>query len=101
MTPRPHARMRRAGLATMIAAASLLSLPGCNPMMLFYFLQPYDSAIPAPGPSLKGKKVVVLVHVDPGAGVDYSDLNRELTREFVAVLRKNVKRIQVVDPEKV
>jgi hypothetical protein len=70
-------------------------------MTLFYFLQPFEPTIPAPGPSLKGKKVVVLVHVDPGAGADFSDLTRDLTREFVSALRKNVKRIQVVDPEKV
>src|SRR3954462_6632351 len=101
MTPRPHAWTRRAALAITLAAASLLSLPGCNPMTLFYFLQPFDPTIPAPGPSLKGKKVVVLVHVDPGAGTDFTDLNRDLTREFVSVLRKNVKRIQVVEPDKV
>ena len=101
MTPRPHARTRRAGLAITLAAASLLSLPGCNPMTIFYFLQPFEPTIPAPGPSLKGKKVVVLVHVDPGAGVDFSDLNRDLNREFVSALRKNVKKITVVDPEKV
>ena len=83
MTPRPHAWTRRAALATALAAASLLSLPGCNPMTLFYFLQPFEPTIPAPGPSLKGKKVVVLVHVDPGAGADFSDLTRDLTREFV------------------
>jgi hypothetical protein len=70
-------------------------------MTLFYFLQPYEPTIPAPGPTLKGKKVVVLVHVDPGAGADFSDLSRDLTREFVSALRKNVKRIQVVDPDKV
>src|SRR5437763_11347535 len=100
MTPRPHAWTRRAGLAITLAAASLLSLPGCNPMTLFYFLQPFDPTIPAPGPSLKGKKVVVLTHISPGAGTDYGDLGRELTREFTAALRKNVKKIQVIDPEK-
>src|SRR4051812_28387088 len=101
MTLRPHARMRRAGLAIALAAASLLSLPGCNPMTLFYFLQPFDPSIPAPGPSLKNKKVVVLTHVKPGAGSEYGDLSRELTREFVSSLRKNNKKIQIVDQEKV
>ncbi|WP_435005301.1 hypothetical protein P12x_003196 [Tundrisphaera lichenicola] len=101
MTPRPHAWTRRAGLAIALAAASLLSLPGCNPMTIFYFLQPFDSSIPAPGPSLKGKKVVVLVHVDPGSGTEFDDLARDLNREFTSALRKNVKKIQIVEADKV
>ena len=101
MTPRPHAWTRRAALATMFAGTSLITLPGCDPRTFLFFLQPYDPTIPAPGPQLKGKKVVVLTHVSSGAGVDYGDLNRELTREVVTALRKNVKKIQVVDPEKV
>ncbi len=101
MTPRPHARTRRAGLAIALAAACLLSLPGCNPMTLFYFLQPFEPSIPAPGPSLKGKKVVILTHVKPGTGTEYGDLGRDLTRDFIASLRKNTKKIQIVDPEKV
>ena len=72
-----------------------------RPETLFYFLQPFDPTIPAPGPSLKGKKVVVLTHVSPGAGADFADLDRDLTREFTSVLRKNVKKIEIVDPEKV
>jgi len=101
MTPRPHARTHRAGLAIALAAACLLSLPGCNPMTLFYFLQPFEPSIPAPGPSLKGKKVVILTHVKPGTGTEYGDLGRDLTRDFIASLRKNTKKIQIVDPEKV
>src|SRR5258708_4945811 len=101
MTPRPHAWTRRAALAISLAAASLLSLPGCNPMTIFYFLQPFEPTIPAPGPSLKGKKIVVLVHVDPGAGADFSDLTRDLTREFVSALRKNVKKITLLVPDQV
>jgi hypothetical protein len=101
MTPRPHARTRRAALALALAGASLFSLPGCDPRTLLFFLQPFDPSIPAPGPSLKGKKVVVLTHINPGAGVDYGDLGRELTREFTTALRKHAKRIQIVDPEKV
>jgi len=101
MTPRPHARTRRAGLAIALAAACLLSLPGCNPMTLFYFLQPFEPSIPAPGPSLKGKKVVILTHVKPGTGTEYGDLGRDLTRDFIASLRKKTKKIQIVDPEKV
>ena len=100
MTPRPHAWTRRAALATtLLAGTSLLSLPGCGE--LFYFLQPFEPKIPAGGPSLKGKKVVVLTHVSPGAGADYGDLTREMGREITSILRKNVGRITVVDPEKV
>jgi hypothetical protein len=100
MTPRPHAWTRRAALATtFLAGASLLSLPGCGEFL--YFLQPFDPVVPATGPSLKGKKVVVLTHVSPGSGADYGDLSRDMTREVTNHLRKEVKRIQVVDPEKV
>jgi hypothetical protein len=100
MTPRPHAWTRRAALATtLLAGTSLLSLPGCGE--IFYFLQPYDPVEPAPGPSLKGKKVVVLTHVSPGAGADYGDLSRDISRDLTTTLRKEVKRITVVDPDKV
>lgn len=100
MTPRPHAWTRRAALATTIlAGTSLLSLPGCGEFL--YFLQPFDPVVPATGPSLKGKKVVVLTHVSPGAGSDYGDLPRDLTREVTNLLRKDVKRIEVIDPDKV
>jgi hypothetical protein len=102
MTPRPpHAWTRRAALASLFAGASLFTMPGCDPRTLIFFLQPYDPVVPAPGPSLKGKKVVVLVHVSPGAGSDYSDLTRELSREVTTELRKSVKKITVVAPEKV
>ncbi len=102
MTPRPHASTRRAALATMMfAGASLLTLPGCDPRTMLYFLQPFDPTIPPPGPSLSGKKVVVVTHVQPGAGESYSDLSRDLTREFMSALRKNVKKIQLVDNDKV
>ena len=102
MTPRPHARTRRAALATlMFAGASLLTLPGCDPRTMLYFLQPFDPTIPAPGPSLKGKKIVVLTHVPAGVGESYSDLARDLTREFQSTLRKNVKKIAIVDQDKI
>ena len=101
MTPRPHARTRRAALALGLASALLLTLPGCDPRTLLYFLQPFEPTIPAPGPSLKGKKVVVLTHVSSGAGADYSALDRELTREFISALRKKSKKIDIVEPDRV
>jgi hypothetical protein len=102
MTPRPHAWTRRAALATSLLAGasfSLLTLPGCGEFL--YFLQPFDPVVPAPGPSMKGKKVVVLTHVSPGAGADFGDLTRDLSREVTTLLRKEVKRLVVVDPDKV
>ncbi len=100
MTPRPNAWTRRAALATtLLAGASLLSLPGCGEFL--YFLQPYDPVEPAPGPKLKGKKVVVLTHVSPGAGAEYGDLSRDLSREATTLLRKGIKNITVVDPDKI
>src|SRR3954449_9221028 len=101
MTPRPNARMRRAALATCLAAATLLALPGCDPRTLFYFLQPFEPTVPAPGPSLKGKRVAVLAHAVSGTYSDFQALDRELGREVIANLRKNVKRIDLVEQDKV
>ena len=102
MTPRPHATSRRAALASMmLAGATLLTLPGCDPRTLMYFLQPFEPTITAPGPSLKGKKVLVMTHLAAGAGETYNDLARDLTREFQGALRKSVKGIKIVDADKV
>ena len=48
MTPRPLARMRRA--AWLLAAVGLLTLAGCDPRSIFYFLQPFEPTIAPPGP---------------------------------------------------
>jgi hypothetical protein len=100
MTPRPNAWTRRAAMATTFAAgASLLSLTGCGEWV--YFLQPWEDMVPATGPSLKGKKVVILTHVSPSTATEFSDLGRDLTRELTTVLRKKVTNITVEDPAKV
>jgi hypothetical protein len=100
MTPRPNAWTRRAALATsFVAGASLLSLTGCGEFL--YFLQPFEDLIPKTGPELKGKKVVLLTHLSPGSGSEFGDLPRDLTRELTTVLRKKIKNITVVDPDKV
>ena len=102
MTPRPHATTRRAALASMMfAGASLITLPGCDPRTMLYFLQPFEPTVTAPGPSLKGKKVVVLTHLSAGAGEAYTDLGRDLTREFQGALRKNVKGIKLIEADKI
>jgi hypothetical protein len=100
-TPRPHARTRRAAASLFLASAGLLALAGCDPRTLLYFLQPYEPTVPAPGPKLKGKRVVVLTHAVAGGGGVYQSLDRELTREFTSILRKNVKKIDLVANEKV
>lgn len=101
MTPRPIARMRRAILGLSLAAVGLMFLAGCDPRSLIYFLQPFDPTIPPEGPSLKSKRVVVLTHAVSGTQTDFRSLDRELTREFVAILREKVKHIEVVEPQKV
>src|SRR4051794_14040649 len=101
MTPRPHARTRRAAALT-IAAAGLLTLAGCDPRALLYFLQPNDPTIPPPkgSPALKGKRVVLLTHSVASTG-DFVSLDRDLHREFANILRENVKKIDLVNPDKV
>src|SRR4051794_30904686 len=99
MTPRPPARMRRA--AWLLAAVGLLTLAGCDPRSIFYSLQPFEPTIAPPGPSLKGKRVVLLSHAVSGTQADFPALDRDLTRGLAAILRQKVKKIDLVDPEKV
>lgn len=100
-TPRSHARTRRAAASLVLVFAGMLSLPGCDPRTLMYFLQPYEPTVPAPGPSLKGKKVVVVSHAVSGAQGEYQAIDRELVSEFVSNLRSKVSKIEVVNPDKV
>jgi hypothetical protein len=79
----------------------MIALVGCDPRPFFYFLQPFEPTIPPPGPDLKGKKVVVLTHCTAGTQAEFPGLERDLNREFVANLKKKVKKITVVDPDKV
>lgn len=100
-TPRTNARTRRAAASCLIALAGTISLTGCDPRTLFYFLQPYGSTIPAPGPSLKGKRVVLVTHAVSAAMGEFQALDRDLTREVAANLRKGVKKMTLVEPDKV
>ena len=102
MTPRPHARTRRAAAALTITVAGLLALAGCDPRALVYFLQPNDPTLPPPegSPSLKGKRVLVLTHSVAGTA-DFIAIDRDLAREFTNILRKKVKRIDLVNADKV
>lgn len=102
MTPRPLARNRLAAFGILFATlCGFATLPGCDPRALMYFLQPNEPTIPAPGPDLKGKKVVVLTHATDEALGPFQSLDREITRELVRILRTEVKKIEVVDPEKI
>lgn len=101
MTPRPLARTRRVACKLLLASAGLLLLAGCDPRALLYFLQPFEPTIPPTGPVLKGRKVVVLTHATSSATSDFRSVDRELTREFVKILRDNVKRIEVIEPQRV
>jgi hypothetical protein len=100
MTPRTLGRMWHLA-ASVLLVGGLVALVGCDPRPFFYFLQPFEPTIPAPGPSLQGKKVVVLTHATSGSQAEFPTLERELNREFVANLRKKGKKITLVDPDKV
>jgi len=99
MTLRTLARMRHAA-ALILLVGSSVALVGCDPRAAFYFLQPNSPTIAAPGPNLQGKKVVVLTHATAGSQAEFPALERDLNREFVSRIKK-VKKITVVDPEKV
>jgi hypothetical protein len=100
MAPRTLARMRRIA-AMIVMFGGMIALVGCDPRPFFYFLQPFEPTIPPPGPDLKGKKVVVLTHCTAGTQAEFPGLERDLNREFVSNLKKKVKKITVVDPDKV
>jgi hypothetical protein len=100
MTPRTLARLRHVA-ASILLVGSSVALVGCDPRPFFYFLQPFEPTIPAPGPDLRSKKVVVLTHATSGSQAEFPGLERDLNREFVANLKKKVKKITLVDAEKV
>jgi hypothetical protein len=101
MLPRKASRHASALLLGITVACGLLGLTGCDPRQFLYFVQPFEPTIPAPGPELKGKRVVVITKGVPGALYDFPILDRELSRELVTILREKVKKIDVVDPDKV
>src|SRR6185312_16471377 len=103
MTPRPHARTRRAAAIFLLAIAGIGSLAGCDPRTLFYFLQPYEPTIPPPtdAPSLKGKKVVIVATSATGTQHEFLSLDRDLVREFSQILKTKIKNIEIVNPDSV
>jgi hypothetical protein len=69
--------------------------------MMMYFLQPFEPSVPAPGPKLEGKKVVIVAHAVSNAMGEYQSIDREMVREVSAIFRAKVKKIDLVEPEKV
>jgi hypothetical protein len=102
MTPRPHARTRRAAASLTIAAVGLLALAGCDPRTLLYFLQPFEPTVPPPcHAKFKGKKVVILAHAVSGTQTDFQALDREIAREVGKLMTEKVKKVEVVPLDKV
>ena len=100
MTPRSYAWTRRAALAS-LGSLGLFALSGCDPRQALYFLQPFEPTVKAPGPSLKGKRVVILTKLVPGASNDFAALDRDLARELSSILKSKVKKLDLVDVDKV
>ncbi len=103
MTPRPREMTRRAAAAGLLvlASAAMISLSGCDPRTLIYFLQPDEPTVPAPGPSLKGKKILLVTQAAPSALTGSETIDRELNRELIQIFRQKVKKIEITPPEKV
>lgn len=100
MTPGTRTKLRHAAVS-LVMVGGLVALVGCDPRPFFFFLQPFDPTIQPPGPSLQNKKVVVLTHATSGSQAEFPTLERDLSREFISNLKKNVKKISVVDTDKV
>jgi hypothetical protein len=101
-TPRPHARTRRAAASLVIAATGLLALAGCDPRTLIYFLQPFEPSIPPPcHAKLKGKKILIMAHALSGTQADFQSLDREISREVSRIFREKIKKVELVDLDKV
>ena len=101
MTPRPNARTRRAAASLFLVATGLISIAGCDPRTLFYFLQPNEPTVPAPGPKLDGKRIVLVTNTVSGSLGEYQSVDREISREVASIFREKVKKIDMVDPDKV
>jgi hypothetical protein len=103
--PPPHHRRerpsRRRFVALALSAAAAPALAGCDPRQAMYFLQPFEPKIAAPCPSLKGKRVVILTSAAGGLPTDSISIDREISRRLAVILREQVKKIDVVNPDEV
>jgi len=100
MAPRTLTRMRHAS-ALVLIVIGLVATTGCDPRTLFYFLQPFEPTVPAKGPALKGKKVIILTRATSNSTGEFPSIDRELNREFSSLLRKNSKKVTFVESDKV
>ncbi|WP_165230556.1 hypothetical protein [Aquisphaera insulae] len=100
MTPRTLGRLRHVA-AMVLVAGGLFATAGCDPRPFFYFLQPFEPTIPAPGPSLAGKKVVVLTYGTAASQSEFPGIERELNTQFVNNLKKKAKKITIIEPKRV
>lgn len=103
MAPRSLAKPRvRLALVALLAGGLLLPLSGCDPRTTLYFLQPFDPTIaPDCDTSFQGKKVVILCRAVADSMGEYSSLERDLSRELAFIFRKKIKKVTVVNPDKV
>jgi len=102
MNPQPRARTRRAAVGLLgLAAAGAFALAGCDPRTLAYFFGDGAPQIPGKAPSFEGKKIVILTTAAPTAMADFQSIDRDLNRELIAIFRKGVKKIEIVDTKKV
>jgi hypothetical protein len=103
MTPRRFANARvRLALGVLMACGSVFATSGCDPRTLAYFLQPFDPTVPPPcETSFEGKKIVILCRAVADSTGEFSSLERDLSREVAKIFRLKVKKITVVDPDKV
>jgi hypothetical protein len=56
---------------------------------------------PPPPPSLEGKRVMILCNVTSGSLAEFPSLERDLPKDLAAILRTKVKKITVIEPDKV
>jgi hypothetical protein len=101
MTLRPFDRTRRSLVLGTLGLGTVALAAGCDPRALAYFLQPFEPTIDAPGPSLKGKKVVILCHATTGTMSDFPDLEDDLAKGLGRTLAGSVKKIELVPHQKV
>jgi hypothetical protein len=87
--------------AIAFSAVTILALAGCDPRQAMFFLQPFSPKISAPCPSLKDKRVVILTVAATGLESDNASVEAEISRQLADILKKNVKKIDVVDPGEV
>ena len=86
-----------------LVAGGLIAISGCDPRSLAYFLQPFESTIEPPeGLRARGEEGRHPVQRDLGGagGIPVARARRP-SRSWLEILRKKVKKITIVEPDKV